>query len=189
MMGALFLALRTALAAKGVPYELSYGPPNVPIKTGATRLAMWSDTETGDSLSGPKGNQGNPRKTATITIGVVFWIFAQSTTPGAQRFDHEDIARRLAEQVIVETKRVIFKAGALHRVSKLGFVTDAKVSDGWPGVVYEIRMSVEQPILDRSWLGDAAPEATDWSATTTLDFNGNGTDGALPSATTRLPNV
>lgn len=189
MTGALFLALRARLAARGVPYELSYGPPVVPLKTGATRLCMWADTESGDSLSGPKGTQGNPKKTATISIGFVLWIFAQSTTPGAQRFDHEQIARELFYQFHNALKWVIYRANAAFRPIRQGMVTDASVSDGWPGVAYEFRFQVDQPIEDRTWLGAAAPVATDWSTTNTLSMSGDEPAGILPAATTRLPNV
>jgi hypothetical protein len=189
MTGALLLALRARLAARGVPYELSYGPPVVPLKTGATRLCLWADTESGDSLSGPKGLQGNPRKSATISIGFVLWVFAQSTIPGAQRFDHEQIARELFYQFHNALKHVIYRANAAFRSTRQGFVTDASVSDGWPGVAYEFRFQVDQPIEDRSWLGAASPEASSWTTTHTLDMSGSGDAGTIPAATTRLPNV
>lgn len=185
MMGPIFLEMRRRLAAKGVPYELTYGPPKTAPKVGATRISFYRDYTQGDSFGPPRGQRLNPRQVAVRVVSLAFKIFACSTKPGAERFDHEEIADDIVEQLRVELDKLAYLAKTRVHDWRGGFEPDDSI-DTWSGVVYVLRAQIDRGDFDRSWLGDAAPEATNWRTSTTLEANGPGADSSLPTATTRL---
>lgn len=190
MMDEVFVPLRTALVAKGVPFELVYGPTHVPPQVGASRVQLLRDYESGDQIGAPRGRFPNPSVFATLSMGAIVRIHAMSTVDGAGRLDHEILADRIADQVLVELHKVIRGAKTLYQIKRTGYVVDLTIPDGWSGVVYEIAFSVDRSVPDVPWVGGAAGEMTMTATTakTTLDASSSPAPTTdLPSATTRIP--
>lgn len=185
MIHEVFVLLRTSLKAKGVPCDIIYGPPQVPLKVGDTRIEFFRDYATGDSLDAPRGVHRNPRMVRRRLVAVCVRIFARSTKKGAQRHDHEDLADQLADMALVALHDIAREQRIPLQVQRAGFAQD-ETTDGWAGVVYELRFSVERGVFDRTFQGDAATESTltATSGRTDVDIDGPGAPDGLPGATT-----
>lgn len=183
MIHALYLTIRAALKAKGVPFECVYGPTQVPPNVGASRIQFLRDYDAGDAPAPPRARVPNPRMIAVRATSGIVRIHAQSTIAGAQRHDHEDLADRIVDQVHVELHKAVAAAKTLYRVTRLSLVSDDS-TDGWAGVVYEIHFQVDRGVYDRTWTGEAMHEAAP-TIVTTLTADGPPAV-ELPSATTRI---
>lgn len=188
MIPALFYGLRTALAAKGVPAEILYGPTQVPPAVGATRIQFLRDPS-GDGQLPVRGAHRNPRHVATRASGCLVRIFARDTTEGATRAEHEDLADRIVDQVHSEIHKLVGAARAQWRITKQGFV-DVASTDGWAGALYEFGFQVERGVADVMWPpGGAASEFTMLAKTTVTAIDTSDSPGGsseLPGATTRI---
>lgn len=180
-----FVLLRTALKAKGVPFECVYGPQQVPDTVGATRIEMFRDYESGETLNASRAVHRNPRMVRTRLTPAVVRIFARSTIKGAQRHDHERLADRLADLCLVALHDIAREQRVPMNVQRAGLVADA-TTDGWAGVVYELRLTIERGVFDLTYQGAAANEAslTAASGRTDVDIDGPGAPDGLPGATT-----
>ena len=180
-----FVLMRAALKAKGVPFEILYGPPQVPLKVGDTRIEFFRDYATGDSLDAPRGVHRNPRMVRRRLVAVCVRIFARSTLTGARRHDHEDLADQLADMVTVALHDIAREQRIPLQIQRGGFAQD-ETTDGWAGVVYELRFKVERGVFDVTFKGAAATEAalTATSGRTDVALDGPGMPDGLPGATT-----
>lgn len=184
----LFAPVRDRLRVKGLPSAIAfeYGPPQVPMKVGATRLWLGIDDEAGDQTSNsPKAQRPNPKHVGVRAIGVRVVIYAHDTRQGAHRGDHETIALAIANMVHAALHAVVRAENTEWRVTRTGFVADP-TTDGWSGRLYEMRFAVDTPISDLTWKGAAAPEVSAPSTKTTLNVEGAGASTDLPNATTRV---
>lgn len=177
--------LRTALAAKGVPYEVVYGPTAVPPKVGSTRIQILRDTEAGDQVLGPRSQHLNARQFNVRAMGAMARVHATSTLAGAQRHDHEDLADAIIDHIQVALYKIGRDAKTPIRFVRAGIVTD-QTADGWGGVVYELRFQIDRGVRDTKWTGEAAPEGSFTGVATTLDLDGSGQSRDLPTATTEI---
>lgn len=182
-----FLELRDALSAKGLPAEwVTYGPPpSDAAKVGGTRLYVARDTVQGDQVNPPRSNHQNPRQYAVRAIGIVVRIHAQSTIEGAARYDHEALADQIADLVHVALHKVVGAARTTWRVTRAGIVAD-QTTDGWNGCVYELRAQIDRGVADVTFTGDAAPEGEFTTARTTRTTTGPGVSTSLPGASTEI---
>ncbi len=181
----IFVLLRAALKAKGVPVECIYGPTQVPMKVGASRLQMLRDYEAGDRVVEPYTQRANPRQVAVRMMGAKILVFAHSALDGAARHNHERLAEQIVDMAHVCMHDIVLGALTLWRITKAGFLPDA-TTDGWAGVVYELRFQIDRGVADLTWAGEAAAEADFTTATTSLEADGPGVNQDLPSATTRV---
>lgn len=182
----LFTTVRDAVKAKGMPFEFVYGPARVPVSNGATRLTWQRERGVSETLKPPIVNHRNPRMVATRGLPILVRIHAQSTKPGAQMHDHEEIARAISEQVITEVHKATRTFGTTYQLAFSGLVDNVDVPDGWAGVVHEIKFSVDDGISDVAWTGEAAEENSPATIATTRNATGPGPRTDLPSATTRI---
>ena len=187
MIHEIFVQLRTALKAKGVPFELVYGPTQVAPKVGATRIQMLRDYDAGDQVLPSLSQHRNPRVFAARGMGALVRVHAQNTVAGAQRHDHERIADLIVDQVQVELYKIVRAAKTMWRVTRAGLVADT-TTDGWSGVVYELHFQVDRGVRDVTWAGDADGEMTMTAETAVTSINATGpsTTRALPTSTTRI---
>lgn len=185
MIHEVFVLLRAALKAKGVPYDLVYGPPPVPYAVGGTRVHIYRPPQA-DAVAGPRSQHRNARQYSTRAMGATIQIFAHSTISGAGRHDHERIADKIVDQLQVELHKIVGAAKTVWRVLGSGFTTDFGTSDGWAGVVYELRIQIDRGVRDVSWVGDAAAEFTTDDFATDSTATGPGVSSDLPTATTRI---
>lgn len=180
-----FVLMRAALKAKGVPFEITYGPQPVPDKVGGTRIEMFRDYQAGDTLAPARAVHRNPRMVRSRLVSAVVRIFARATVKGAQRHDHERLADQLADMVIVALHDISREQRTPMQITRAGLVSD-DTTDGWAGVAYELRVTLERGVFDRTFQGDAAAEAdlTATSGVTDVDIDGPGAPDGLPGATT-----
>lgn len=189
MIHAIFLSLRSALKAKGVPFECIYGPSPVPMSVGGSRIQVMRDYDASETPGAPRGRFTNPRMSAVRGVPAVVRIFAKATVAGAQRHEHERLADSIADQVQTELHKIIRAIPTLYAFTRMGLVADTTTPDGWAGVVYEIRFTVDRGVTDTTWVGDAMSEMTMTATTavTALDTSDSpAADNVLPSATTRI---
>ena len=190
MIGSIFVALRDALKADGVPFECVYGPTAVPPAIGATRIQVMRDYDAGDQVGAPRGRFQNPVVVATMAMGVLVRIHAQATVANAQRYEHEEIADRIADQVLAKLHKIIRAAKTTHVITRAGYVVDLKLPDSWQGVTYEIRLQIARSVPNVTWAGAGAGEMTMTAdtAVTALDaVTGSPAPAAeLPNAMTRI---
>jgi len=177
--------LRTALGAKGVPYEVVYGPTAVPPKVGSTRIQILRDTDAGDQVLGPRSQHVNARQFSVRAMGAIARVHATSTLAGAQRHDHEDLADAIVDQLQIELYKIARDGKTLIRFVRAGIVTD-QTADGWSGVVYELRFQIDRGVRDTKWTGAAAPEGSFTGVASTLTLDGSGQSKDLPSAATEI---
>lgn len=183
----IFLPVRAALKAKGVPFEFTYGPPQVPTTTGATRLYMSADYDSGDRMKPARTQEFNPQQVSICSAAMLVRIYASSVREGQQRHDHEGLARQLAAMTRVALHHVTKAAKTNYEITRSGLLPDL-TTDGWKGVVYDVRFEVDTGDEDISFQGDAAAEFTpeSGSISTTLAVDGPDADTTLPTATTRV---
>lgn len=181
----LYAQVRDRVKSKGMPFNFAYDKPPVPTAVGGTRLYMCTDDAAGDQVLPPHApiNRANPKHVGILALGATITVFARSTLPGARLHEHEALALQIVNMVHVAVHEVVLASRTRYRVTRYGFVSN-ETTDGWAGRVYEMHLSLDTPLADVDWLGEAGPEGSFTTATTTLDASGPaGSD--LPSATTR----
>ena len=127
-------------------------------------------------------------------IACVARIFAKSNLPGAGVHEHERQADQAADKLTIALHRSVRLRNSEYFVTsiKLLSASDLKFEglEAWPGVVYEIKFSVERGVFDTNWAGEKAPETV-----LTADNFGNPTvtitgttagNNVMPSATTEI---
>lgn len=185
MIDEIYVLLKNALKAKGVPFDVVYGPAQTP--PGPTsRIEVQRDTDGGDGVEAGKGRFANPKMFALRATGGMVRVLAKSTIDGATRQDHEHLADAIVDQVQVEIFKITRNARVGFTVTRAGFVTNTSITDGWAGVVYELRFRVDRAVNDVTWQGDKAPEGSYATPSTTLAASGPGGSTDLPNATTRI---
>jgi hypothetical protein len=181
---AVYVHLAAELKAKGVPFEIAYGPTQVPPKVGASRIVVQHDHEAGDQNLGPRSQMKNPRQYAVRAMGGLVRIHAMATVESATRGDHERIANILADLVTVALIRIARRAKTEQRIVREGFAVDA-TTDGWAGALYEIRFQFDRGVHDVTYQGAAMPEGEVAHTSTSMTTSGPAA-AALPTATTRI---
>ena len=189
MIHAIFVSLRDALKTKGVPFEVVYGPKPVPMAVGATRIQVLRDYNVPEQIGAPRAPGVNPKRVAIRSVPGVVRIFARSTVSGASFGEHEELADAIADQVQSELHKIVRSIPTLYAITYAGLTNNQDVPDGWAGVVYELRFTVDRGVRDTDWMGNAASTMTMTATTarTALDTT-HGPAGSvdLPSATTRI---
>jgi hypothetical protein len=188
MIATICASLAAALKAKGVPFDVVYGPPPIPASVGATRIYVARDYEANEQMQPPRGRFANARMYAVRGVPAVVHIFAKATMDGARRADHERLADQIADEVQVELHKIIRAIPTIYAFTRAGLVAD-DTTDGWAGVVYEVRFTADRGVRDVSWVGGKAGEMTMTATTaqTALDTTSSPAPTTdLPTATTRI---
>lgn len=189
MIHALFLTLRDALKAKGVPFEVVYGPKPVPMSVGATRVQVLRDYDASEQIGAARAPGVNPRRLAIRAVPGIVRIFARAVVAGAGPGDHEALADAIADQCQVEIHKAARAVPTLYAITSAGLTDRLDVPDGWAGAVYELKFTMDRGVRDTDWLGHGLGEMT-MTATTAktaiAHTGGTAGSGDLPSATTRI---
>lgn len=182
----IFVPVRDAVKAKGMPFEFIYGPPQLDPNVGGTRIFIATDDDAGDAILPARSQRMNPQLVAVRAIGVRIVILAHSTVAGARRHNHEELALQVANMIHVAIEHQVAKKKTLWRPLKTGFVSDAS-TDGWAGRVYVMRLQIDTPVSDLTWVGDDKPTGTFVNPTTSTQVTGPvASTESLPTATTRV---
>lgn len=186
-MKEIFLPLCNALKAAGVPYVPVCGPTSVPLAIGGTRIEFRRDDTIGDLLGPARSQRPNPQVVGIRSIGFLVRVHASSTRANADRADHEALADAIVEQVRAKLHTIVRESKTLWNVTRAGLVANTDVPDGWAGVTYELRFSIDVSDRNVAWLSDGAGEFTFKSDTTktVTTATGPATPAGLPGASTR----
>lgn len=176
--------VEAALKARGIPFPVVYGPERTDTTTlgTRTRIVIERDREGGDSVGPARSVHTNPNMRAVRAVGAVARVFAKSERAGAGVQDHEGVADKLVDRLHVALDSIIRSDQTLWAVSSAKLLNANELEQRglktWPGVVYEIKFSVDRGVFDTDWTGEAAPEAElgadSISSTTTVKLNGVG---------------
>lgn len=188
MIHTICLRLAAALKAKGVPFDVVYGPSPVPSTVGATRVYVMRDYGADEALQPPRARKEAPRMFAVRGVPMLVRIFARATAESAMLAEHEALADALADQVQTELHKIIRAIPTLYALTRAGLVSDMETTDGWAGAVYEIRLTVDRGVFDTLWIPDTGGTMTMTKDTTVnaIAPTGPGEHSGLPTATTRI---
>lgn len=186
MMHGIALEVAAELRARGVPFSVVYGPERMGTTvTSATRIVIERDRATGDGIGPARSVHTNPKMRGVRAIGCVARIFGKSNVAGAGGHGHEAVADQLVDALIVALDVVVRRNQTLWAPVSGKFLTAEDLSarglTTWPGVVYELRFTVDRGVFDRDFAGEAAPEASVGpggvaiQSTTKVTVNGIGT--------------
>jgi hypothetical protein len=176
--------LGAALVAQGCPVKVVDGPEDTgTASSGRERIVIEHD-ERGDSFRVPATPQKNPKPVLARMIGAKVTIYAQSTRPGAQPFEHRRRAEKILDLVCVALGVVL----STRKAAPGAFVptggrfivpADLEKSERQGGAAYELTFTVGRAVFDRTWADAAAAEAErgeDFTVTTqatrTVALNG-----------------
>lgn len=189
MIYEIFRELETNLTSRGYPFPLEYGPEAKRKKPPFdTRIVMDHDRESGDSISGPRSQvaistpAGRSRKLLDRAVGCLVRIYAKSSSPGARIENHERLAEQLVDAVLAGLRTVIQKRATLWRVTSASFVSKEALEvpelEKWPGVVYELKFSVDRGVFDLTWTGEGEPTGSITEIDNSTRINGEIACGA-----------
>jgi hypothetical protein len=188
-MKEIFLPVKTALKAKGCPFELVYGPTQVPLAS-ARRASSCRRRVSPTQLGPVRSQRANPKHVAVCAVGLVVRIFARSTKPNAQRYDHEALARQTFEAVYVASiNDVVSRANTQWRPGAPRFTEDVDHARWLERRRLRVPVLRRHLVQDVNWQGEPADELTMAADTTstTQTATGPGPSTDLPTATTRVP--
>jgi hypothetical protein len=146
------------LQIREVPHRIVYGPERA--ASNSERIVIEHD-RSGDSFD-MTGITSNPKSFAVRWQGAIARIFAKDPISMARVQDHERRAEAVLDRLIVCIDRVRSTRKNNLRIASGAFVNprDLEGSETWPGVVYELRFSIDRAVLDRKWDNSARPEGT-----------------------------
>lgn len=151
--------LSAQLAAKGLPIRVIDGPERRPTDTFANERIVIEHDSKGDTFESRHLADKNPRTYMTRKIGVKITIYAQSPSANALEFEHRRRAEHILDMVLVALVKI---AQARHngwtpKSGKFVYTGDLAASEVWGGVVYELEITFDRGVADRTWAGQAAP--------------------------------
>ena len=163
MLHAIASELTTALAAKGVPFQVYYSDAPQAHGISWRRIVLDEDTDGGDGFKPQACQNRNPKSPGTLSVGVVLRVWAESNVHGAMGHNHREMARQVVDLLLVAIDEVCrtraqpwtWKSGKFLKPEQI----DPSLQGMRPasGVVYEIRGSIDRGVFDRTWIGEAAP--------------------------------
>ena len=211
MLYAISIQLGEALAARKVPYRVTYGPEPIPQGITSPHIVILRDRKTGDHVTAPRQTSAqttltapNPHVVMNRFLGATCRVFAKSTKASAIVADHERIADQVIDQVLVALRSIVNARRNTWTLGAGHLLTDDEIKalglEAWPGGVYEQAFSIDRGVTDRPYAGEStaahgeptkADEAimgTDVTtvATTIDDSESPGVSTTLPDATTRI---
>jgi hypothetical protein len=160
----------TELALRGCPLRVVYGPERFS-DVGFTdaRIVFERPRESGDVVGPPRSSKGNPPRRAERGIAGVVRVYAHSTVDGARVQDHEGQAEQAVDLLIVALQIAAARSVTTLSIGAGGYLSaQALEVDGleaWPGVVYELAITVQRAVFDRTWAGDAKSTTDTYSMT------------------------
>jgi len=170
MLYAISKDVETELTARGCPLPVIYGPePVADLALVRSRIVIERPRESGDTIGPPRAHKHNPRRAAERGIAARVRIYAHATVEGARVQDHESVAEQAAGLIVVALQIAIARQKTTAAFSSSGYVAPAALEIPelrvWPGVVYEIDLTVQRGVFDRTWAG-ASKDTNEFSITT-----------------------
>jgi len=156
MLAQLTSLLRTALVAQGCPVPVIDGPERSAAASADTRIVVQRTVGEPENVRAPMSRPVNPKAFAVREIACLIRIYARSTVSGASVRSHLALADALADLVVVQmTKVVQSQKQGLPRwgAGKVVPLADLELEgmQTWRGVVYDLPVSIDRGVLDRTW--------------------------------------
>jgi len=155
--------VETELKARGVPLPVVYGPERGDLTITFARIVIERDRDKGDAIGPGRGRTVNPQMVAIRSMGAVCRVYAQSTESGAGVHDHERMADQAVDRIHVALEKIVKLRTTLYHVTAAKLLSAQELAMRgllqWPGVVYELRFSVDRGVFDTDWTGAAKPES------------------------------
>jgi hypothetical protein len=147
--------LDAALAAKGSPYRVTYGPERLTGGFGVTRIVI-DDAGPGADTGTPITSQNSQHNLGQFDCGFTVTVFARSPKSGARVADHRTLARRLYAFAFGELQTIArtFSAGISPSWSG-GFIVpeDMVGAEVLSGAAYQATLSIPDGIaaVETTW--------------------------------------
>ncbi len=190
MLHAIYLELQEALKARGVPFDVLYGPFPAPVPGSSAIVFDVDATTKGQFRPAPSGAPRNPSVILQRALPGVVRVYAQSTKDGAADWDHRRVAERVVDQIVASLRRICVARREQIDFQSAGLMSAQELDEAgiqtWPGVVHETKFQVWRGVTDSvSYTAEAADTKTlaAGGVTTSLDTSDSpGTGAGLPSA-------
>jgi hypothetical protein len=188
--------LAAELSTRGVPYPVVYGPERMAQTVLASpHIVFRRDRQQGEDYRAPKTTKQNPPLDHVRAMAVQCLVYGKSLLPGATVADHERVADKVVDQVLLALRAVVNERQTewAYRSGRMLSETDLAEQglEAWPGAVYELRFTIDRGVRNENYAGEYADEATIGGThgitfDSALSADGTGQHAALPSATTEL---
>lgn len=154
----------TELVTRGCPLRVVYGPERMR-DVGLTdpRIVFERARRGSEPVLPPRSSKNNPPRRADREIAGVVRVFGHSTVDGARTQDHEALADQAVDLVIVALQIAAAKMITTVSIGAGGYVPVSDLDlelEAWPGVVYELPITIRRAVYDRTWAG-ASKATTD----------------------------
>lgn len=148
--------------AAGCPIPVVDGPEFRPTTTFARERVVIEHNPTGDIFAPRRRADVNPRTRLTREIGVKITIYAQQPSKGAIYFEHVRRAEHVLDIVLIGIDKIAKERKNFVDFSsgKFVYTEDMTKSETPGGAVYELLLTFDRGVVDRSWDGAADPTAT-----------------------------
>jgi hypothetical protein len=152
--------VETQLENRGCPLRVVYGPERyADVGLTDSRIVFERPRSAGDVTGPPKCSKNNPPRRAERTIAGTIRVFAHSTVAGARVQDHEDIAEQTVDLIIVALQVALASLIVTGTIGSGGYLSEDELSlpelEAWPGVVYELPITIQRAVYDRTWAGSS----------------------------------
>lgn len=187
--------IETELRYRDCSYSVVYGPERLPSSVANCRIVVERERGTSENISAPKSRAPNPKMVAVRSIAGRCRIFAKSSVPGANVWDHEREADLAADLFVVALHTVVRRRLTEYRVTGGKILSASELEyqqiSAWPGVVYEFKFEVDRGVFDTTWTGEKRPTvdmggASGVSLGTSVSIGDSTNSNDLPSAQTRI---
>lgn len=159
----------TAMASRGFPFRVEYGPPRVAgiASPGAGgRIIIMRDRETPDAFEASRGltrgGGSGTWPTGNRLQACVARVEMRSTAAGAGIHDHERLCESAVDMLWTALADALRGRNNELRIAGGRYLDQAALQalglEQWPGVVYELRFSVSRGVEARTFEGDAPME-------------------------------
>ena len=150
--------VETELQSRGCPIPVVYGPERAEdLALVRSRIVFERPRAGGDVVGPPRVSKTNPPRRAERGVQGIVRVFAHSTVAGARVQDHEEIAEQAVDLVIVSLQIAAAKMETTFGIGGGGYLSASVLGlDGlttWPGVVYELTITLQRGVFDRTWVG------------------------------------
>jgi hypothetical protein len=152
------------LAALKYPFPVVYARERTSRANADPVILFMRDRVNGETITAPKGQQGNPRKVLDRYSGVEIRIYACAALDGATRQEHEELADYLTDAVLcaLEETATESKLGELEYTEARfmypeELVTEKGEPEHWPGEVFLLRLKIGRGVFRRDYKRQGRP--------------------------------
>jgi hypothetical protein len=150
------------MAETGCPVPVLYGKERFRDTSYTSNRVVFFREGEWDHFEYPSQSRTNPRMIARRVVAVNCIVIACSSEPGARRVDHEILADKIVDSLIVailqacSNNRVQFGSGGFPSAEAL----EIPGTEDMAGVMYGFSITIDRAVFDTDWAGNAREETT-----------------------------